>query len=87
MFITRMDVSDGKCSAGDHCLALECPLNHTEHEHLVHMLDMSQDEPVDKETARMWGKDTAVGCLVEMARRFSTSLKAAESQKEENTEL
>ena len=79
MFVKNVEVEGKSCSSGDHCLALECPLNHTEREHLAHMLDMNQDEPVDEETARLWGKNTAVDCLVEMARRFSASL-AAERQ-------
>jgi hypothetical protein len=78
MFVKSIEVEGERCSTGDHCLALDCPLNHTEGEHLAHMLDMNQDEPVDEETARLWGKETAVDCLVEMAKRFSASLAAAE---------
>jgi len=79
MFVKSIEVEGERCSTGDHCLALECPLNHTENDHLAHMLDMNKDEPVDEETAKLWGKDTAVGCLVEMARRFSASLATAET--------
>ena len=64
-------VEDGKCGSGTHCMALECPLNHTEHEHLMHMLDMWTDEPADKESVKQLGKTTVVDCLVEMARRIS----------------
>jgi hypothetical protein len=74
MFVTSVDVEGQHCSQGDHCLALDCPLNHSENEHLAHMLDMHVDEPVDEETARLWGQPTTVGCLVEMARRFSQEL-------------
>ena len=72
LFVQDIEINDQNCSANEHCLALECPLNHTSREHLAHMLDMEQDEPVDEETAKLWGQNTAVDCLVEMARRFST---------------
>ncbi len=77
MFISYVEVEGQNCSTAQHCLALDCPLNHTEQEHLAHMLDMPVDEPMDEATARLWGKDTAVGCLVEMAHRFSESLAAS----------
>jgi hypothetical protein len=74
MFVTFVEVEGQSCSTSQHCLALDCPLNHTEHEHLAHMLDMNTDEPVDEATAKMWGKSSAVDCLVEMAHRFTESL-------------
>ncbi len=77
LFVRAVEVEGDRCSTGDHCLALECPLNHTENEHLAHMLDMQQDEPVDAETAKLWGQNTAVGCYVEMARRISAELSSA----------
>ena len=80
MFVRSIEVENDRCSTGEHCLALECPLNHTEHEHLTHMLDMNQDEPVDEDTAKLWGKNTAVDCLVEMAKRFSASLATADAE-------
>ena len=76
MFIQGVEVKDGICSSAEHCLALDCPLNRSEPEHLAHMLDMHEDEPVDKATASLWGQTTALGCLVEMARRFSLELQA-----------
>jgi hypothetical protein len=80
MFVREVTVEGDFCSTAQHCLALDCPLNKTEQEHLSHMLDMRQDEPVDAETAKLWGRDTAVGCLVEMARRFSKSLESEQAQ-------
>ena len=62
------------CSSANHCLALECELNHTEHEHLVHMFDMYNDEPADDTAIKQWGKDTVVDCLVEIARQITLSL-------------
>jgi hypothetical protein len=85
MFVQHVDVNDQICSSGDHCLALDCPLNHTEHEHLTHMLDMSVDEPVDEETAKAWGKNSAVDCLVEMAHRFSESLAQSQPDKQKDS--
>lgn len=79
LLVQGIKVDGTSCSAAEHCLALECPLNRTAPEHLAHMLDTDQDEPVDGETARLWGRDTAVGCLVEMARRFSESLATADT--------
>lgn len=74
-------IDGGKCSSATHCLALECPLNHTEHEHLMHMLDMWTDEPADEESVKQLGRKTVVGCLVEMARRISDSLVADATKK------
>ncbi|MCL2150444.1 MAG: hypothetical protein FWH51_05940 [Dehalococcoidia bacterium] len=76
MFVKGIEINEEHCNTNEHCLALECHLNHTNPEHLAHMLDMEEDESVDEETARLWGQNTAVGCLVEMARRFSASLAA-----------
>ena len=79
MTVRNVEINGENCNAGEHCLALECPLNRTGPEHLAHMLDMEQDEQVDEETAKLWGRDTAVSCLVEMARRFSASLTATDT--------
>ena len=68
--IRHVTIYDGVCSAGTHCLALDCPLNHTEDEHLAHMLDMPFDEEADEELKRVWGRDTVAGCYVEMAKRL-----------------
>lgn len=75
LFVQSVVVEENEnCSSADHCLATDCPLNHTEGEHLAHMLDMNEDEAVDEETSKMWGADTAVGCLVAMAKRISDEM-------------
>ena len=73
-FVRSVTIDGKKCSSAMHCLALECPLNHTKHEHLMHMLDMFADEPADEASVKLWGKNTVVDCLVEMARQISESL-------------
>ena len=77
--IRRVIVTKNKCNSAEHCLALECPLNHTEHEHLAHMLDLYIDEPADEASVKLLGKATVVDCLVEMARRISDSLSQAKA--------
>ena len=84
MLIRGIEVDGDLCNTSEHCLALECSLNRTGSEHLAHMLDMNEDEPVDEETALLWGQQTAVGCLVEMARRFSASLATADDAQLQN---
>jgi hypothetical protein len=85
MFVQKVTVDGQTCNCAHHCLALDCPLNHTEHEHLMHMLDMYRDEPVDEATAKLWGKKTAVDCFVEMARQISESLaREVTSEKSDN---
>jgi len=76
MLASHVDVDGQGCSSAKHCLSLNCPLNHSENYHLMHMLDMYKDEPVDEATAELWGKKTTIDCLVEMARRISDSLAA-----------
>lgn len=78
-FVRSVTVSRKKCSSGNHCLALECPFNHTTHEHLMHMLDMYADEPADEASIKLWGKGTVVDCLVEMARQISESFVQAKA--------
>jgi hypothetical protein len=79
-YMTDVTIDGEKCSSEAHCLALECPLNHTEHEHLAHMLDIYIDEPADQALVNLWGKDTVVDCFVEMARKISESLAQAKDQ-------
>src|SRR4030065_1386572 len=62
-FVRNVDVNRQNCSSGQHCLALDCPLNSTQHEHLCHMLDMPKDEQVDSETAKAWGTESTVDSL------------------------
>ena len=82
--ITKVFLSDDEktCLVGNHCLAMDCPLNTTEKEHVIHMLDMNEDSPVD-ETAKIWGADTVVGCYLALAKRLSEEL-AVESNQEQS---
>jgi hypothetical protein len=70
---TNMD-ENGNCMSAEHCLALDCPLNKTEQEHILHMLDMNEDDEVDEETANQWNAKTISGCFVSMAHYFSEHL-------------
>ena len=68
------------CLVGNHCLAMDCPLNTTEPEHVIHMLDMNEDYPVDEETAQIWGAKTVSGCYIAMAKRLSEELHVEKDQ-------
>lgn len=72
--IKFIDVEDGKCTAGEHCLATSCPLNRTTDEHLAHMLDMPGDEPLDKETSKLWGTESTVQALIRFAQKIGDEL-------------
>ncbi len=74
MFLKHVSVGEGRCSSEDHCLAFDCQFNHTNQHHLPHMFDMWTDQPADVEMARAWGKDTVVGCLVEIAHKISEEI-------------
>lgn len=76
MFIHGVFVDGESCQTGDHCLALDCPLNRAEQEHLLHMLDMNEDEPLDPETAKEWGTDSTLACFLKLARKVSSELPA-----------
>lgn len=71
---SSVDITGGKCEAGMHCLALNCPLNRTEPLHLGHILEMWSDEPLDEETARMCGTKSAVDLLVKFADKMNEVL-------------
>ena len=72
--ISQVNVDGENCSAGQHCLDLECQLNKTPYEHLAHMLDMPEDEPVDTEIGELWGKESTVECFLELIRRMNREL-------------
>jgi hypothetical protein len=74
MFIKFVDVEGEKCQTADHCLATDCPFNHTESEHLAHMLDMAADEPTDEQSAEVWGTGSTVEALVKFAKKVSDEL-------------
>jgi hypothetical protein len=72
--VQHVYVEDGFCQTGDHCLALDCPLNRAEREHLLHMLDMNEDETLDPEAAEQWGTDSMLDSFVIFARKMRESL-------------
>lgn len=67
-------VGDGQCNTGDHCLAVDCPLNRAEKEHLLHMLDMNEDENLDQETAEEFGTESTLDGFLLFARKMTESL-------------
>jgi len=71
MFVKFVDVEGERCQTGEHCLALDCPLNHTKPEHLAHMLDMQADEPVDEKDSEIWGTGSTVDALVKFANKMN----------------
>jgi hypothetical protein len=73
-FIRQVTVEGQSCSGGQHCLAMDCPLNQTPKEHLVHMLDMHEDEALDEETAKLWGTDSMAEGLVKFAEKMNESI-------------
>jgi hypothetical protein len=88
MFVTHVYADGDACQTGDHCLALDCPLNRSEEEHLLHMLDMNEDEPLDPEAAEQWGTNSTLQCFLKFARKISELLpeeaKTPQSPLEEN---
>ena len=74
MFIHHVYVDDGVCQTAEHCLALDCPLNRSEQEHLLHMLDMNEDEALDPEAAKQWGSQSTLDCFLQFARKMSDLL-------------
>ncbi len=69
MLVQHVYVEDDYCQTGDHCLALDCPLNRSEPEHLLHMLDMNEDEPLDSEAAEQWGTNSTLQCFLKFAQK------------------
>lgn len=77
-------VEGESCSAAQHCLDLDCPLNKTSRGHVAHMLDMREDEPVDAEVARLWGKESTIDCFLELIRKINQELPQNTELKREN---
>ena len=73
-FIHHVFVEDGVCQTAEHCLALDCPLNRSEQEHLLHMLDMNEDEFLDPEAAAEWGSQSTLDCFLQFARKVADIL-------------
>jgi hypothetical protein len=74
MMIRHVYVEDGECQAGRHCLALDCPLNTSEKEHLLHMLDMGEDEAIDPDTAERLGTQSSLEAMLLFAKRMNEAL-------------
>jgi hypothetical protein len=74
MMVQHIDIVDGCCQTADHCLALDCPLNRADPEHLLHMLDMNEDEPLDSEVAEQWGTESTLDCLLKFAQKMNEFL-------------
>ena len=74
MLVQQVYVEEGHCQTGDHCLAIDCPLNRSEQEHLLHMLDMNEDEPLDPEAAEQWGTTSTLQCFLRFARKAGALL-------------
>jgi hypothetical protein len=74
MIVQHIDVENELCHTADHCLALDCPLNRADQEHLLHMLDMNEDEPLDSEVAEQWGTESTLDCLLKFAQKMNEFL-------------
>ncbi len=73
-FIHNVMIDEESCHTAAHCLALDCPLNRAESEHLLHMLDMNEDEPLDTETAQQWGTGSTLQSFLMFARKIQAML-------------
>lgn len=73
-FIHNVYVDENSCHTAAHCLALDCPLNRAEQEHLLHMLDMNEDEQLDAETAKQWGTESTLQSFLKLARQMNELL-------------
>ncbi len=74
MFISNVHVENEWCQTGEHCLALDCPLNRSAEEHLLHMLDMNEDEQMDSEAAQQWGTTSTLNCFLKFAQKVTEML-------------
>jgi len=73
-FIQHVHIEDEWCQTAEHCLALDCRLNRSEQEHLLHMLDMNEDEPLDPEAAQQWGTESTLQCFLKFAKKMTELL-------------
>ena len=73
-FVQHVYIEDESCNSAQHCLALDCPLNRSNQENLLHMLDMNEDEPLDPEAAEQWGTTSTLACLLKFAHRMNEML-------------
>ncbi len=73
-FIQHVYVEDESCQTAEHCLALDCPLNRSGQEHLLHMFDMNEDEPMDPAAAQQWGTTSTLDCFLKFAKKITELL-------------
>jgi hypothetical protein len=84
-FIREIEVDEQYCSSGGHCLALDCTLNKTPREHLMHMLDMHEDEVLDEDTAKVWGTESTVDSLIKFVQQVELMISEGKVTTEEKT--
>jgi hypothetical protein len=69
-------VEENHCETAEHCLAKDCPLNKTEYEHTLHMLDMYYEEKLDPETEETWGTGSVVEGMIKFAEKMNEAVPA-----------
>lgn len=69
-------VDGNQCQVANHCLAVNCPLNTTEHKHMLHMLDMYYEEKLDQESSRIWETDSVLDGLLKFATNLNEAIPA-----------
>jgi hypothetical protein len=74
MLIRHVYVDDGMCNAAEHCLALDCDLNRAEREHLLHMLDMNEDEDVDSDAAAQFGTGSTLEAFLMFVQKMNEAV-------------
>ena len=72
--ILKVSIEGQDCNLSRRCLALDCPLNKTPKEQLIHMLGMHEDEVLDEETAKLWGTESTVEGLVKFIKKVESIL-------------
>ncbi len=82
-FIREVDIEGENCNASEHCLALDCELNKTPKEHLMHMLDMHEDEDLDEETAKIWGTESTIDSFLLFVKQVETMIAEGKVTSEE----
>jgi hypothetical protein len=74
MLIHFETVEGNHCQTAEHCLATDCPLNKTEHNHILHMLDMYYEEKLDAESAKAWKTENVVEGLLKFAGKMNEAV-------------
>jgi len=63
-------VDEDSCDIADHCLAKDCPFNKTPQEHLLHMLDMYKDEPLEGQASDIWNTSSTLEAMLGVIKRI-----------------